>query len=107
MVVGNFDIARVAVVPFETETVLIIDANTMLARAIAFQGFEAIAGRDSQFIEGCSGGEEVEFVCGSVFHFHRKLVTLSVPKLFGFLLPKVLDHRWKGVVIQKESKKEF
>jgi hypothetical protein len=92
MVVGDFDVARIAVVPFETEAVLIVDANAVLARAITLQGFEAVAGRDSQFIECGGGGEEVEFVGGSVFDFHGKLVTLSVPKLFGFLVSKALDH---------------
>ena len=48
MIVHDFDVLRVAVLPTETNSPLIIHSNAVLALAIAFQRFEAVSGRDSQ-----------------------------------------------------------
>ena len=39
---------RIAIIPPETDAVLIVDPNAVLASAVAFQFLEAIAGRTSQ-----------------------------------------------------------
>jgi hypothetical protein len=51
MIVCDFDFISVAVLPDKTNSVLIVDANAVLPRAIAFELFQAIPGRDSKIFE--------------------------------------------------------
>lgn len=95
MVVGYFDIARVAVVPFETQTVLAIDANAVLSGAVAFEGFEMVAGWNSQFIEADGCCEQAEFVGRAVFNCYWKFVTRAVPEFLCLLVTEALNHTLK------------
>jgi hypothetical protein len=51
VVVGDFDFVGIAILPPETEPVLIIDPNTVLPRAAAPQPFQSIAGGNAQLPE--------------------------------------------------------
>jgi hypothetical protein len=48
VIVDNFNVERTKVRPTEADPVLIVDPNRMLASAVAFEGFETVAGRDPQ-----------------------------------------------------------
>jgi hypothetical protein len=48
MVIHNSNVARVFTVPAEANAPLVVDADAMLSGAIAFQGFQAVAGRQGQ-----------------------------------------------------------
>lgn len=48
MIIHNFNVARVFTVPAEAEAPLVVDADAVLPRPIAFQGFQAVAGRQGQ-----------------------------------------------------------
>jgi hypothetical protein len=48
VVIRDFDVVGIAVLPPETDPELVIDANTMLPSPIPFEAFEAIAGWDTQ-----------------------------------------------------------
>lgn len=48
MVVGDFDVVRVAVFPSEANAPLAVNAYAVLAFAVAGEGFEVIAGRNSE-----------------------------------------------------------
>jgi len=92
MVIGDFDVARVAVVPVETEAVLAVDADTVLPGAVAFEGFEMVAGWDSQFIEADGSGEQAELIGSTVLNLHREFVTFAVPESLSLLIAEALDH---------------
>ena len=51
MIIGDLDVERVAAVPLETDSPLIIDPNAILPCTVAAEFFEAICGWDSQVIE--------------------------------------------------------
>ena len=51
MVVDDFNVGCVFAVPAETYPPLIIDANAVLAGAIAFERFQAISGRNTQITQ--------------------------------------------------------
>jgi hypothetical protein len=51
VIVHNLDVFGATRGPAKAHAKLVIDANTVLARTIAFQRFQAIAGRDSQIIQ--------------------------------------------------------
>jgi hypothetical protein len=51
MVVNDFDIVRLSILPSETDSPLVIDADAVLAGAVADQRFETIPQRDSQILK--------------------------------------------------------
>lgn len=48
MVVHDFDVNRASAGPFEADPPLVVDADAVLAGSGALEGFEPVAGRDSQ-----------------------------------------------------------
>jgi len=51
VVIHDFDIFGTSVRPTETHAELIIDADTMLSRAIVFQGLQSISWRHPQIVQ--------------------------------------------------------
>jgi len=46
VVIDNLDLVRVAVSPLEADPPLVVDSNTVLARAISGQPFQPVAWRE-------------------------------------------------------------
>jgi hypothetical protein len=55
MVVGDFYIGRFSVIPTENQAPLLIDSHAPETLEIAGEGFEPIAGRDSQIFQNLGG----------------------------------------------------
>jgi hypothetical protein len=51
MVINDFNLVRLAVPPFKTDPVLIIDTNAVLAPAVSSQSLQAVAGRNPECIK--------------------------------------------------------
>ena len=51
MVVDDFDLVRILILPNEANPPLSVDADRMLSCPITRQGFEAVAGRDAQIVQ--------------------------------------------------------
>ncbi len=51
MVVGDFNIGRLPVIPSEDQAPLLIDSNAPETLEIAGEGFEPVAGWDSQILQ--------------------------------------------------------
>ena len=51
MIIANFNIFRVITIPDETNAILVIDADGVLAGAIPFERFKAISGRNGEVVE--------------------------------------------------------
>ncbi len=49
MVVCDFDLVRIALLPTETDSVLFIDPNAMLTLPVAPESLQSIPGGDTQF----------------------------------------------------------
>lgn len=47
MIINNFDVMRVFTLPAETNPILFVYPNAVLPGAVAFENFQAIAGRQS------------------------------------------------------------
>ena len=45
MVIHNFYFMRVFALPGEADAPLVVDADAVLSRAVAFESFQAVAGR--------------------------------------------------------------
>jgi len=61
MVVNNLDAVRMPVLPDKANAPLVVDANAVLARPIAFEGFEAVSGWHAQIIQSLGRRELDEF----------------------------------------------
>lgn len=51
VVVDDLDFVGMAILPTETDAILLIDSNTVLAPTIASQSLESVARRDRQMLE--------------------------------------------------------
>ncbi len=51
MIVSYLDRIRIAVTPLKANAPLVIDSNAVLARALAFKLFQAVAWRDPQVLQ--------------------------------------------------------
>ena len=48
MVIHNFNVVRVFALPAEANPILIVDPDAVLPGTVAFEGFQAVAGRQLQ-----------------------------------------------------------
>jgi hypothetical protein len=48
VVINNFNLSHITIDPAKTDPPLIVDPDTVLARAIPLQNFQPVAGWDSQ-----------------------------------------------------------
>jgi hypothetical protein len=48
VVIRDLDVVCIAILPSETNAVLVVDTNAVLTRAISLQPFYAVAGRNCQ-----------------------------------------------------------
>jgi hypothetical protein len=55
MVVDDFDIPRISIMPAEADTPLVVDSNAMLAGPVAAEFLKAIARRDPEIVERLGG----------------------------------------------------
>lgn len=51
MVIGNLNVERIAAMPLETDSPLVIDSYTVLPCAVTAEFFESIRRRDTQIVE--------------------------------------------------------
>jgi hypothetical protein len=92
MVVRDFDFVRFAVAPDETDTPLIVYANTMLAFAIGTQGLQVISRRRSQIAKPDDCIQLPEFPKRDPLDASEPLDRLPVVELFRLPRPKRLNH---------------
>jgi hypothetical protein len=69
MVVGDFHVGRLPVIPTENQAPLLIDSHAPETLEIAGEGFEPVAGWDSQILQNFGGVFRVSF-SGQVTHFN-------------------------------------
>jgi hypothetical protein len=46
MIIDYFDIVRISIIPFETDSPLLVDPDAVLAFSIPLQRFEPVSGRN-------------------------------------------------------------
>jgi hypothetical protein len=85
MIVGDFHLLRTLVRPAETEAVLLIDANAVLAASIAFQRFKTVSGRTFQVLKAGRGMEDQELCPSPSAKIGRKSASReTMEEFFGF-----------------------
>jgi hypothetical protein len=51
VIVRDFDVVDISLLPTETDPVLIVDSNAVLTAASSLQGLQTVPGRHSEFTE--------------------------------------------------------
>lgn len=80
MIVGDFDVVGVALVPTKANSPLVVDADAVLTGTVATEQFEVIPGGNSQVAQGFRGIQQDQFS-------QRGALKLSI-KLFDPLPPE-------------------
>ena len=71
MVIHDFHAIGVAVLPFETDTPSVVDANAILPHSISAQFFKSIRRWNAQIIQGYSTVEHTQFAQGDLLNIMR------------------------------------
>jgi hypothetical protein len=93
MIVNKLDLIRIAIPPAQADAPLIIDANTVLARSVAFEFLQAVAGRDSQVFELLGRVNEPELPQHRPLQVSREAPHgLALKEPLDVPISKALDH---------------
>ena len=93
MVIYDFDFVGVLTFPAKAKAPLVIDANTVLAAAVAFEGFQAVAGRQTHDVESVGGIELEELSSRGALDVRWQVTRGSGGKeLFGLGVGEASDH---------------
>jgi len=93
MLVRHFDVVGVVLLPTEADAPLVIDANAMLASAIARQSFQPIGRRNPQIVQALSDIELYQLAPRKAVQFGGKVgQELTLKKPLGVLVVEGLDH---------------
>jgi hypothetical protein len=93
VVIHYLYIVCVSVLPFEADTVSIIDPNAMLALAVMFQSFQTVCRRNAKLVEFLNAVQPCELPIAHRSKFCRDAAAFaSVPEKFGICVLEALDH---------------
>lgn len=93
MVIDDFDLLGVGSVPDEAEAPLVVDAEGMLAFAVALQRLETIAGRQAEEFEFHRGVDELKLhQCTSLQVGRQAPYALTGPERRSLGVGKTPDH---------------
>lgn len=97
VIIDDFNICRTAGGPGETDSVLRIDANTVLTLSISLQSLEAIAGREAKALQAIHLVQHVELETGLCPQLARKEVPSAsrihtIEQIFRSSITKGNDH---------------
>ncbi len=94
MIVRYLDTFGITVVPDEAHSPLIIDPDTVLAPAIAFQCFETVGRRYPQIIQSSGIAEHTQLASGDFLDVSgQTLRYLAKPYPFGFPVLEPRNHQ--------------
>jgi hypothetical protein len=93
MVINNFDIISMTVLPVEAYSPLIVDPDAPLAFSLANQLFQPVSRRYAKKFQSCRAVDLCEFSKGHPMYVLRKSgCKRAMEDLFRILAAKSLDH---------------
>ncbi len=82
--------------PLEANSPLIVNANTVLALAVAYQSFKAIAGQNGQVSERCGRLQTVKLQARGALESRESLGAFAGGEVSGPTVP-VADNHWRNM----------
>lgn len=99
MVVDDFHIVGVAIPPNETDAILIIDSDAMLALALAVQSLQPVSGRNIQIIQRHGGMQQKKLLQCPHFQIGgNPSASPRLPKLLRIRIPEACYH--EGILLR-------
>jgi hypothetical protein len=94
MIIHNFNVVRVFAVPAEANAPLVVDAYAVLSGAIAFQGFQAVAGWQGLVAQFARAIKLRELSQGHALNLRRQtVVSPPLPQPLCFPASELGNHR--------------
>lgn len=91
MVIDNFYILGAFGCPHEADAPLVVDADAVLALAVALQGFKPVAGRDTQVVQHMGRVQQAQLFQGGCLDIHPAAYPIQAKQGLGFRTLKGLD----------------
>ncbi len=93
VIVNNFNLVGVPVLPDEAQPVAIVNTDAVLSFTVAAQFLQAVSGRHAQVFWAGSGIQNKQLAQGSMLQLGRQVrMTLSLEQVFRVVVVKGLDH---------------
>lgn len=93
MIIDNFDLMRPVCLPAEADAPLIVDADGVLAFAVALEGFQPVAGRHAELDQFRDGVDLGELPQGRALDVRREGADfLQLEQAGGVVAGKGTDH---------------
>jgi len=92
VVIYNLDILRVPVNPAKHDSPLVVDANGMLALAVAFEAFQPVSSGYPKIVEAHGGFQKLELAARLPFDGTESAHRFIVEQALGVLAGKVSYH---------------
>ncbi len=92
MVIDDLNVEHIALLPYETDAPLIVDANTVLPLPVALEQLQPVAGDGSQIPELPSGIEHPQFAESYVLDSLKLLDSLAVKESLSIDRAEGPDH---------------
>jgi hypothetical protein len=94
VIVRDLDIVSIPVPPDKTNSILIVDPNTVLTRPIPFQRFQPVGRRNAKICEGCGVINHQKLSQSYLSHAGRGIppALSGFPKNLRFRVGEALDH---------------
>lgn len=93
MVVHDLNVKYLPLLPAKADPPLIIDADAVLALAVAFEGFEPVAGRNLEILQPSDLMQKQELATGDSFNGPEPRHVLIVKQGFRPAVVEGADHR--------------
>lgn len=96
MVIDQFHVKSVVIMPDKTYTPLVINADAVLPFSIAFQSFQPVSGRNTEIKQAGSVVKQLELPKCHACNFRRKIRTAeTIENLLRALIRKRFNHMHK------------
>lgn len=93
MVVHDFDMVRIALMPAKADAPLVVNADAVLAFSVAFERFQPVRRRNPQLIEIGDVIEHAQFTARDVLDIARQAARRrTCPDFLDFLVGKGVNH---------------
>jgi hypothetical protein len=93
VVVYNLNFVGVSISPLKADSILVIDANAVLAFSIASKALQPIARRYGHIAQGPGRIQQLQFLEGALLKVGRDAPgPFLLPKSLRLGVPKTLDH---------------
>jgi hypothetical protein len=106
MVINNFDIISMTVLPVEADPPLVVDPDAPLAFSLADKLFQPVSWRYAKKFQRCRAVDLCQFTKGhSMYVLRQSGCKYALEYLFRILAAKSLDHgdllSWRGSIVKR------